>query len=182
MNKKFILIFLLITLPACNQAEDVLVYEVEKETHSNRAIKNNFFQWQPSPTWVYKTPLTPFQDALFFAADKNDPFLENDHTTATVSVSFIEGVEADLNNNILRWQQQLNENIEEVSVQQVEVQTGLGAWRFVRLTHEDKAIFAAVWNNYQGTLFLKMQGVLNTANQHAEAFLQLIESVEYIYE
>jgi hypothetical protein len=177
--KKYIFLsFILLSLPACNQGDGVFMYDVEKEKASPRSFENNGFRWNVPPSWVYKTPVTPFQDALFFAADHQDPFLENDYTTATVSISFIEGSENDLASNVLRWKKQLNENFEQVYVQQVDIETNLGIWRLIKLSEKDKAIFVGIWNDYEGSLFLKIQGPLNTLNQHADAFIQLIESVE----
>ena len=112
--------------------------------------------------------LSPFQDALFFAPAINDVDMQNDHTTAQVSVSFIENVEFDAPSNIERWQKQLSPNINDVSVHKVLVTTNLGDWNFFKLKHETQAMYVAVQESFEGSLFLKMVGKASTVQEQAE--------------
>ena len=166
-------------ISGCQNESEVSVYDVkiDKQTHP-RSISNKFYSWKAPSNWHFFEMLSPFQDALFFAPAINDVDMQNDHTTAQVSVSFIENVEFDAPSNIERWQKQLSPNINDVSVHKVLVTTNLGDWNFFKLKHETQAMYVAVQESFEGSLFLKMVGKASTVQEQAEVFINFIESVK----
>lgn len=179
MNKNLGFIFMFLTLMGCEGSSDISVYEKQKDTQVYaRSSQNNFFTWQAPNSWTFHKMIQPFQDALFFAPHISDPYLENDHTTAQISVSFIEGVEFDKDANIQRWKKQLASDVTAVNVNIAEITTSLGRWDFIKMTTRSEGLFVAVHESFDGTLFVKMQGANETLSQEAENFIQFIESVQ----
>lgn len=166
-------------ISGCQNESEVSVYDVKiAKQNQPRANSNNFYSWKAPSNWHFFEMLSPFQDALFFAPSTNDVDMQNDHTTAQVSVSFIENVEFDASSNTERWQRQLSANINEVSVEKVLISTNLGDWQFFKLKHESQAMYVAVHESFEGSLFFKMVGQASTVQEHAEAFINFIESVK----
>lgn len=166
-------------ISGCGSESEVSVYDVkvDKIPHP-RSLGNNFYTWEPPADWHFFKMLSPFQDALFFAPDKSDADMQNDHTTAQVSLSFIENVEFDASSNVARWQKQLSENVNDVSVEKALIETNLGEWFFYKLNYKSQSMYVAVYESFEGTLFLKMVGPTKTVKQQAEQFLTFMESVE----
>lgn len=178
-NKYFLYAILGFWMVGCDNQPKVDVYEINKEisTH-NRALGNHYFTWQAPSSWKFHPQIMLLQDAVFFAPHEKDPLIQNDHTTAQVTISFIEGMTFDPYLNVPRWQKQLSESSNEVQTSHVQIETAMGHWQFFKLKHQTKGMYIAAYENFEGTIFLKMQGPQDTLKQHAENFISLLESVK----
>lgn len=139
------------------------------------------FIWQAPSHWQYRTPQNPMQLALFLAPENSDKYTENAHTTATVSLSFLKGSAGTLNSNIKRWQKKIgiNETSDYADTARL-IKTKLGNIQFIKLqnTSTNEALLTAVFEQLDGSLFIKIRGPILTVEQQTDSFVKFVEGVK----
>lgn len=182
MTKKISILVLMSMLCACDSEKEIRQYSSKTETISQRAFFGAGFSWNPPANWQYRTAQNPMQLAIFLAPEESDTYTENPNTVATVSLSFLKGETGSLNDNIKRWQRQIDINNPINPSENIRtIKTSLGEIQFIKIQNNntDESILAAVYQQLDGALFVKMRGPIQTINQQTNNFVSFIEDVQH---
>jgi hypothetical protein len=180
-NRLIHLLILCVTLSACDSENSINQYTAKPDSMSLRTTTGAGFIWQAPSHWQYRTPQNPMQLALFLAPENSDKYTENAHTTATVSLSFLKGSAGTLNSNIKRWQKKIgiNETSDYADTARL-IKTKLGNIQFIKLqnTSTNEALLTAVFEQLDGSLFIKIRGPILTVEQQTDSFVKFVEGVK----
>lgn len=175
------LILLCLLGTACVNEEDTKHYTVPKEKEATRALTSEMFSWTKPNDWSFRIPQSAMQLSTFVAPAIYDDHIENPNTSATITLTYIEGESGDLNENISRWANQLN--MDKVNKQKVVNEYSAKNLHFYIVTlfsqeENGDSILAAITRNNTGTLFVKMRGPLSTIKWQGDNFINFLDSLK----
>ncbi len=149
-----------IGITSCSDDKNITTYTTKKTAYFVSPT------WQKPNTWQL-APLTHISQLAVFKVGN-----------AKASISMLNGNGGGILLNVNRWRRQLQ--LPPLNKQQLDNEIRkIGNWTLIKLTDKNKenAIFGAIQQNNQYTIFAKLSGSVNTLNIQAETFLQFITSI-----